>query len=119
MLQRILERIPQKPINPPKTSGLENKTEKEILEENPQKGRVTPKTQSIFEPGFHEPSPALLGGESQDPQNSAKILWVKENQNPINNNNNLGENTTDRGDPEEPSDPSLRGGSPRYNMYIV
>ncbi len=76
---------------------------------------VTPKTQSIFEPGLHEPSPALLGGESQAPQNSAKILWVKENQNPNNNNKNPNE-TIDRGDPEENTDPRLREGSPRVML---
>ncbi len=122
MFQRIFERLspspPKSSENLPQNSGLENKTEGDIREETPQKGRLTPQTQNKYDPGLHEPSPAFLGGESQAPQNSAKILWVKVNQNPINNNNNNPEeNTTERGDSEEPSDPRLRGWSPRDSGF--
>jgi hypothetical protein len=45
------------------------------------------------------------------PPGGTEPASVNENQQPINN-NNLGENTAYRGDPEEQIDPHLRGGSP-------
>ncbi len=50
-------------------------------------------------------------GNPKNPKTLQK-LWVKENQKP-NKNNNPEVNTIDQGDSEEPSDPRLRGGSPR------